>query len=215
MDARKIQHPSSYKYHFNCSKSEGPEYSAKDEKFRGGIVMDNEYKHYVEQILNTWEKDQREGAFKIIKKYGYPQEAIASRLIWYNNGSWKRTVVLRDAVPHNLPVNHMDFLAQTVDYRTPVELFDEIARFDGSCYPDRTRGEVTVTCDKEEANFLSINLFHEIVTGKRTVNEAKYFLAETEANYLFKNISSPYLEKMLFPAQRYTIDPGIQFFDKE
>src|SRR5690625_2890828 len=112
MDARKIQHRSSYKYHFNCSKSEGPEYSAKDEKFRGGIVMDNEYKHYVEQILNTWEKDQREGAFKIIKKYGYPQEAIASRLIWYNNRSWKRTVVLRYVLYHYLPVNHFVFIVQ-------------------------------------------------------------------------------------------------------
>ncbi|HLR52479.1 MAG TPA: hypothetical protein VK072_06330, partial [Candidatus Avamphibacillus sp.] len=34
----------------------------------GGIVMNNEYKHYIEQILSTWEKEQREGAFKIIKK---------------------------------------------------------------------------------------------------------------------------------------------------
>lgn len=104
----------------------------------------------------------------------------------------------------------MDFLEQTVDYRTPVELFDEIARFDGSCYPDRTtRGEVTVICDKEEANFLFANLFHGIVTGKRTVDEAKYFAAETEANHTFKNMSSPYLEEILFPTQRYTNDPGI------
>lgn len=177
--------------------------------------MDNEYQHYIEQILSAWEKQQREAALTIIQKYGYPQEAIPSRLIWYHNGPWKRTVVLRDAAPHNLPVNHQDFLAQTVDYRTPVELFDEIARFDGSCYPDRTRGEVTVICDKEEANFLAVNLFHEIVTGKRTADEAKYFMAETEANYMLKNISSPYLEKLLFPHQRYTHDPGIQYFDRD
>src|SRR5699024_8865406 len=170
-------------------------------------------RQYLEQILNSWEQDQRQGALKIIEKYGYPQEAIASRLIWYNNGPWKRTIVFRDSYPHNLPTNHQDFLAQTLDYRTPVELFDEIACFDGSCYPDRTRGDVTVTCDKEEANFLSVNLFHEIVTGKRTVDEAKYFMADTEANYMFKNKSSPYLEKILFPPQRYTNDPGIQYFD--
>lgn len=181
----------------------------------GGNEINHDYKHYIEQILSTWEKEQQEGALKIIEKYGYPDEAIASRLIWYNNWPWKRTVMLRDAVPHNLPINHMDFLAQTIDYRTPVELFDEIARYDGSCYPDRTRGEVTVICDKEEANFLSVNLFHEIVTGKRTVDEAKYFMVETEADYLFKNISSPYLEEILFPPQRYTIDPDIQYFDKE
>lgn len=177
--------------------------------------MSSEYQHYIEQILNTWEKNQREGALKIMEKYGNPHEAIPSRFIWYNNGPWKRTVVFRDAEPHNLPVNHLDFLAQTVDYRTPVELFDQIARFDGSCYPDRTRGEVTVICDKEEANFLAINLFHDIVTGKRTVDEAKYFMAETEANFLFNKTSSPYLEEIRFPTQRETNDPGIQYFGKD
>ncbi len=175
--------------------------------------MKNDFQHYLEQILCTWEKEQREGALKIIKKYGYPQEATASRLIWYNNGPWKCTIVYRDSVPHNFPTDHQDFLEQTVDYRAPVELFDEIARFDGSCYPDRTKGEVTVVCDKEEANFLFVNLFHEIVIGKRTVEEAKFFAVETEANYMFENKSSPYLEKILFPPQRYTSDPGIQYFD--
>jgi hypothetical protein len=183
-------------------------------RYLGGVDMNNEYQHYIEQILNSWEKKQREGALKIIKKYGYPQEAIPSRLIWYNNRPWKRTTVYRDSVPHNFPTNHQDFLEQTVDYRTPVEVFDEIARFDGSCYPDRTKGEVTVICDKEEANFLFVNLFHDIVTGKRTVEGAKFFAAETVANSTFKNISSPYLEKLLFPTQRYTNDPGLQYFEK-
>src|SRR5690625_7468464 len=39
---------------------------------------------------------------------------------------------------------------------------------------------------------------------------AKLFIAEREANYMLKNISSPYLEDILFPTQRYTNDPGIQ-----
>jgi hypothetical protein len=176
--------------------------------------VNTEYKQYIDKILSLWEKDQREGALKIIKKYGYPQEAIPSRLIWYNNGPWKRTTVYRDAVPHNFPANHLDFLEQSVDYRTPIEVLEEIARFDGSCYPDRTKGIVTVICDTEEANFLFVNLFHDIVTGKRTVDEAKFFAAETEANYLYNNISSPYLEKILFPPQRLTNDPGIQYFSK-
>lgn len=176
--------------------------------------MSNDYHHYLEQILSAWEEEQRDGTLKMIKKYGYPQEAIPSRLIWYNNGPWKRNVVNRDSVPHNF-TNHQDFLEQTVDYRTPVELYDAIARFDGSCNPDRTKGEVTVICDTEEANFLFINLFHDIITGKRTVEEAKYFATKTEADYVLKNISSPYLEKILFPHQRYTIDPDIQYFEKE
>ncbi|WP_057911798.1 hypothetical protein [Peribacillus muralis] len=177
--------------------------------------MNNDYQQYVNKIMNSWEKEQKEGAIKIIKKYGHPQEAIPSRLIWYNNGPWKRTTLYRDSVPHNFPANHEDFLEQTVDYRTPIDVFEKIARFDGSCYPDRTKGEVSVICDTEEANFLFVNLFHDIVTGKRTEEEAKFFAAKTEEDYLFNNISSPYLEKILFPPQRFTNDPGIQYFDKK
>src|SRR5699024_6044443 len=141
--------------------------------------------HYIEQILSTWEKKQREGALKIIKKYGYPQEAIASRLIWYNNGPWKRTVVLRDAVPHNLPTNNMDFLEQTVDYRTSVELFDEISLFDSACYHYSMSCYVTVICDKNEDNVLFVVLLHDIMSVYRTVDDPLYLGAEIEPKYTF------------------------------
>nr|WP_165767993.1 hypothetical protein [Virgibacillus indicus] len=149
---------------------------------------------------------------KIIEKYGVPQEATASRLIWHNNGPWKRTIVHRDAVPHNFPTPHPDFLEQTINYRTPVDLFDDIAFYDGSCYPDRTRGEVTAICDKEEMNMLSINLFNDIVTGKRTAEDAKVCMIEIGANFLLHNISSPYVERFLFPEQHNTGDPDYPYF---
>jgi hypothetical protein len=167
-------------------------------------------RNYLEQILATWHQKQRETAVKMINKYGYPQEATVSRLIWYNNGRWKRTIVYRDAVPHHFPITHPDFLEQTVDYRTPLEMFDNIARYDGSVYPDRTKGEVSAVCDKEEMNTLSINLFHEIVIGRRTVEEARRFYTETAANFMFHNMSSPYLERLFFPPQHNTADPDVQ-----
>ncbi|MFZ3591919.1 hypothetical protein ACOI1C_22610, partial [Bacillus sp. DJP31] len=167
---------------------------------------------YVEQIIAIWPKQQRETAIKIIGKYRLPQEATASRLIWYNNGRWKCTIVHRDAVPHHFPTTHPDFLEQTICYYTPVNKFDEIAMFDGSTYPDRTRGEVTAICDKEEFNTLNINMLHDIVTCKRTVNNAREFATATIANYLIYNISSPYFEGFLFPQQTRTADPDIQKF---
>jgi hypothetical protein len=176
------------------------------------MEMNNEYQMYIDQILNTWQEKQRNGALKIIKKYGYPQEATASRLIWYNNWPWKRTIVYRDAVPHNFPTTHPDFLEQTINYRTPIDAFDTLAYYDGSVYPDRTKGEVSVVCDKEEMNTLSLNLFHEIVTCQRTVEEARKFYTVTAINLLYRNISSPYVEKLLFPQQFNTADPDVQYF---
>jgi hypothetical protein len=176
--------------------------------------MNDQFQKYVDQILAHWDEPQQKGAAKIIRKYGLPQEAIPSRLIWYNNGPWKRTVVHRDAVPHCFPTSHTDFLEQTINYRTPPEVFDCIAMYDGSVYPDRTKGEVSAVCDKEEMNTLSLNLLHEIVIGKRTVEQAKRFYAETAANFLFHKISSPYIERLLLPPQINTADPGVLYFYK-
>ncbi|MFC0273484.1 hypothetical protein ACFFIX_18980 [Metabacillus herbersteinensis] len=174
--------------------------------------MSNLYQSYLNQILSTWQEHQRKGALKIMKKYGYPQEATVSRLIWYNNGLWKRTIVYRDAVQHNFPTTHPDFLKQTINYKTPLDKFDEIAKHDGSTYPDRTKGEVSAVCDKEEMNILSINLFHEIVIGKRTIEEAKNFHTETAANFISNKISSPHLERFLFSPQSNTADPDVSIF---
>jgi hypothetical protein len=176
--------------------------------------MSGQFVAYLQQILSTWPQSQQKTAGNLINKYGIPQEAIPSRLIWYNNGPWKRTILHRDGVPHNFPKPHVDYLAQTVDYRTPVEKFENVAAYDGSVYPDRTKGEVTAACDKEEMNLLSLNLFHEVVTGKRTVEEARAFYSETAAHFLFRGISSPYLERLLFPRQQNTADPDVQTITK-
>jgi hypothetical protein len=54
-----------------------------------------------------------------------------------------------------------------------VEKISDIAEWDGSVVVDRTRGEVAARCDSEAANILAMNMVHEIVTGKRTVEEAR------------------------------------------
>ena len=46
----------------------------------------------------------------------------------------------------------------------PPEVLD-LARFDGSVIVERTRGEIGARCDKEEMNYLALNLAHDIVTG--------------------------------------------------
>jgi hypothetical protein len=168
---------------------------------------------YVQQILNNWAGRPLEKANELIQKYGYPQEASISKLTWYNNGPWKRTIIHRETVPHNFPHPHPDFLEQTIDYQVPVHLYDDIAAFDGSAYPDRTKGELSAMCDEEAMNFLSLNVVHDIVTGRRDVEGAKTFLAQTAYMYLKQNVSSPYTEGFIFPKQYNTADPGIIYFE--
>lgn len=168
--------------------------------------------YYVEQILHNWYQEPKDTAYMMIRKYGWPNEATLSRLIWYGNGSWKRTIIFRDPVPHYFPTPHWDYLEQTIDYRVPVNLFDEVAKFDGSVYLDRTKGEASAKCHNEPMNLLTLNLLNDIVTKKRDIDNARKFYAETAKNFKFHQTSSPYIEKLLFPSQTNTSDPDLALF---
>ncbi|MBA3583817.1 MAG: hypothetical protein H0W36_04690 [Gemmatimonadetes bacterium] len=132
----------------------------------------------VQDILADWKSKPKELAQQLIAKYGEPQEATANVLIWRNNGPWKRSVLINEEIPHDFPIPHTDMLEQVIDYGVPPEKFDELAEYDGSVIAERTRGEISARCDKEEANFLALNLANDIVTGKMSSSEAREFYAE-------------------------------------
>jgi hypothetical protein len=151
----------------------------------------------VEAIIAGWPAMSRQGAHEIIGKYGPPNEAMDSRLIWYNNRPWKRTICYRDEVPHHFPNPHSDVVESFIDYRVPPEMFSELAKFDGSVIVERTKGEVSARCDMEAANFLALNLMHEIVSGKLTAEQARAVYTETAAAYVVSR-SAPYAEAFQF-----------------
>jgi len=150
-----------------------------------------------ERTIDDWPAAQRTVGRQILALYGAPNEATATKLSWFRNGAWKRTELSRDSVAHNWPAPHSDFLTQTIDYRVPPDSFDDIARFDGSVLLDRTRGEVSARCDSEAANVVSLNMVHEIVAGKRSVEEARRTLEQTKAAYTMGR-EAPYAERLLF-----------------
>jgi hypothetical protein len=151
----------------------------------------------VERIIAGWPGPQRNVARQMLAKYGPPNEATPTRLFWYGNHPWKRTELTSDVVVHHWPTHHTDFLTQYIDYRVPPELTHLVAMFDGSILVDRTRGEVAARCDSEAANVLGLNMVHELVTGKRTVEQARH---TSEQNTVAYNAgrSAPYAERLLF-----------------
>lgn len=127
----------------------------------------------IQEIINDWNAMSKKAANLTIEQYGSPNEATQSRLIWYNNGPWKRTIVYRDEIPHDFPQPHTDVIENYINYTVPPEMFSELARFDGSVIVERTRGEVSSRCDMEAANILALNLMNDIVTGRLSVEEAR------------------------------------------
>jgi hypothetical protein len=127
----------------------------------------------VNRILGAWPDVSKQAATSTINKYGLPNEASATRLMWHNNGPWKRTVIYAEEVVHEFPTPHHDVLEQYIPYRVPVHKFNDLAAFDGSVLVDRTKGEMSARCEGEEANFLALNLAHDIVSGRKDVETAR------------------------------------------
>jgi hypothetical protein len=151
----------------------------------------------VDQLTANWPVKPREVATTTIAKYGLPDEATASMLIWHNNGSWKRTILYREEVAHDFPKPHTDLLEQFVNFRVPTNKFDELAAYDGSVIVERTKGEISARCDKEEMNFLALNLANDIVSGRRTVAQARKFYADT-AMAAMRGETPPYVQGLRF-----------------
>src|SRR5687767_15964910 len=121
-------------------------------------------------------------------------------VMWHGNGSWKHTIVHRDEIAHDFPKPHTDFVEQFIDYRVPVDKFDELAQYDGSVIVERTKGEISARCDKEPMNFLALNLANDIVVGRRSVEDARRFYAETAAAFM-RGEKLPYVQRLQFQPQ--------------
>lgn len=141
----------------------------------------NGEQHEVEDVLEGWDEDPSDVARKVIDTYGEPDEVTPKRLLWYDNGPWKRSVLRSDGADHEFPDHHVDYLEQVIDYHVPPDRADEVIRFDGSVTIRRTRGELSAECHGEPANFLAINLTHDILTDDKTVEEARDVYAEIYA----------------------------------
>lgn len=127
----------------------------------------------VQAIVGLWPRPAAYLAQTMLARYGMPNEAMPSCLLWYFTEPWLRTLVHRDGVYHNFPRTHLDLLEQVVPYRVPNGRVAEIARYDGSITVNRTAGEMTAHCESEEMNFVSVNLAHLIAIGAIDAQEAR------------------------------------------
>ncbi len=161
----------------------------------------------MQQMMSNSHPAAREAAMFMMNKYGAPAEMTASMAMWNKTGPWKRTVISAQAVQHNFPGPHPDVMEQVIDYRVPPAMFSALAMYDGSVIVERTKGEMSARCDKEGANFLALNLAHEIATGKRTAEDARRMYA-AQIKAMKAGQPAPYTERLLFqPMMGNTADP--------
>jgi len=167
------------------------------------------------QYIESWPEESREAARLVINQYGKPDEITETQLTWHNPGPWKRMVASKAFYQHNFPAPHIDAVESVIDYHVPVDKFTPLAEFDGSVVVERTVGEVSARCHDEQANFLALNLMHDIVTGAKSTQEARNYYAKEFADYRRKK-PTPYMERLRFtPTDRGTADPDTRMLSDE
>ncbi|HET6656165.1 MAG TPA: hypothetical protein VFH57_07925 [Gammaproteobacteria bacterium] len=165
--------------------------------------------------IEGWPEASREAAQLVIEKYGEPDETTDTELRWLNRGKWKRIVASRAFYEHDFPAPHIDAVECAINYHVPVDKFSALAEFDGSVIVERTAGEVSARCHDEEANFLALNLMHDIVTGEKSVEQARNYYAKEFTDARRKK-PTPYMEDLRFaPGDGEAADPGTRILSDE
>ena len=132
----------------------------------------------LQELTANWDESARAAAKRMFDKYGAPQEVTPNRLVWRDNRPWKSTTVINQDVPHNFPAPHNDVLIQVLALDVPIDKIAELAQFDGSITVNRTAGELAAHCDREEHNFIALNLANDVVQGNLNVSQARQRLTE-------------------------------------
>lgn len=127
-----------------------------------------------ERVCAGWSETSRLAARLLMARYGPPDEAGLSRLIWHANGPWKRTIV-RDEPRAYSGAEGADLgvIEQTVAYELTPEEAAGLAPYSRRLAIDAARMEMSSRADREEANFLRLNLADDVLRGRITVREAQ------------------------------------------
>lgn len=155
---------------------------------------------------SSWPMASRMAVKEITDKYGKPDGTTSDELIWLNKGDWKKICITKSESKHSFPIEHTDMMTTTISHKVPVDKMDDLGKFDGSVTFDRTQGTLSARCDKEANNFLALNLAHDIITGKKTVEQARTSYGDIVKEKM--NGANPvYMQKLSFVTEPNSADP--------
>jgi hypothetical protein len=150
--------------------------------------------------VGQWANTSSLAARLLIDKYGPPDEIHYGRLVWNHNGPWKRTIA-RDVRPTFVEGDDLGSVEQTVDYALTPGQENALASYTGHAFYDPHTGELSAHSDKEELNFLSMNVLDDVVRGRMDALQARDAYARV-VSLEASGKSSPYLTGLRFTAGR-------------
>lgn len=181
---------------------------------RAGAV-EPQYSFSVKTAMDTvsrWPETSRGTAMEMIGKYGAPDGITRDVVYWKNRGGWLEIKVRKTGALHNFPLPHEDVIEQVVAYEVPPGRYDDIAVFNGSVLPDRTRGTISARCRSEAMNYAALNIAHDLITKGLSVEAARESLAAIVREHA-EGKKHRYTEGLQFIAENpeVTRDPDFAF----
>ncbi|HEX4046675.1 MAG TPA: hypothetical protein VH309_02515, partial [Elusimicrobiota bacterium] len=148
-------------------------------------------------VVNRWAAPSAVVGRQLIEEYGVPDDATPNRLTWNDRGSWKRIVVWNRKPIYRSPVD-LSVMKETVDYPMSEAEAGVLMAFSDCIEVDLVRGELSSRANREEVNYLTLNLADEIMRGQLTVAEAQEkFIRQIRLAASGK--LTPYMTGLLFP----------------
>ncbi len=165
----------------------------------GESTMDAERRRALaEEVSSGWPEKSRLAARLLIARYGAPDVVGSSRLVWQGNGPWKRTIVRDLTRPYaSDPGEELGVIEQTVAYNLTPEQTPVLGAFSDRLSADAAAMELTSRADREELNFLRLNLANDLLLRVVVPADAKAAYArilELEA----AGKTTPYLLELRF-----------------
>lgn len=153
-----------------------------------------------EMVIQKWSKSVQTEARMLMDRYGQPNTVEDDKLVWTDNGPWKRTIMHKEGQTRSMIGRSRDHLEQVISREVPEDKVADLQKFDKRIKVDRDAGELSSRSDSERMNFLTLNLADDIIKGQRTVADARSFAKQIQS--LEKaGKSSPYLDGLIFTMQ--------------
>jgi hypothetical protein len=148
-------------------------------------------------VVADWPSASALAARRLIAQYGVPDEVLSDRLAWIDNRPWKRTVVRRMA-PADIESDDHAMILQTVEFPLTPKQITTLMAFDPRLSYDRKTLELGSRSEREETNFLRLNLANDIVNARMTPDQARGLFAQI-LRLEAAGKSASYLQVLFFP----------------
>ena len=161
-----------------------------------GAALDR--RELAQATVGHWSQVSELAAKRMMEEYGVPDEVHADHLVWVNNSPWRRTIVSNVRTPYAADgAAEVGVLEQTVAYHSSPKQAIDIAAVDDRVSVNPRAGELSSRSDREEHNFLRLNLADD-VAHERLRPEAARDSYSSIVRFEAAGKTSPYLLGLRF-----------------